>query len=107
MALAFGNSQPAVEMIVAALKESQYDSGLDLDLLFEIAEYWEGIRQSKKLKRGVTSLLHMEVFSHQVPGGMMSNLISQLELQNASARLPDVLRRDPRRCAPRSAIRRS
>ena len=96
VALAFGNSQPAVEMIVAALKESQYDSGIDLDLLFEIAEYWENVRQSKQLKRGVTSLLHMEVFSHQVPGGMMSNLISQLELQNASARLPDVLAEIPK-----------
>ncbi|MBN2848056.1 MAG: acetyl-CoA carboxylase biotin carboxyl carrier protein [Coriobacteriia bacterium] len=96
VALAFGNSQPAVEMIVAALKESPYDSGLDLDKLFEIAEYWEKIREGKQLKRGVTSLLHMEVFSHQVPGGMMSNLISQLELQNASARLPDVLAEIPK-----------
>ncbi|MDP2299871.1 MAG: acetyl-CoA carboxylase biotin carboxyl carrier protein [Actinomycetota bacterium] len=96
VALAFGNSQPAVEMIVAALKESPYDSGLDLDKLFEIAEYWEKIRERKQLKRGVTSLLHMEVFSHQVPGGMMSNLISQLELQNASARLPDVLAEIPK-----------
>lgn len=96
VALAFGNSQPAVEMIVAALKESPYDSGLDLDLLFEIAEYWEGVRERKKLKRGVTSLMHMEVFSHQVPGGMLSNLISQLELQKASERLPDVLDEIPR-----------
>ncbi|MBN1192302.1 MAG: acetyl-CoA carboxylase biotin carboxyl carrier protein [Coriobacteriia bacterium] len=96
VALAFGNSQPAVEMIVAALKESQYDSGLDLDLLFEIAKYWEDIRQQKGLKRGVTSLLHMEVFSHQVPGGMMSNFISQLELQNAKSRLPEVLAEVPR-----------
>jgi oxaloacetate decarboxylase alpha subunit len=96
VALAFGNSQPAVEMIVAALKESPYDSGLDLDKLFEIAEYWEKIREGKQLKRGVTSLLHMEVFSHQVPGGMMSNLMSQLELQNASARLPDVLAEIPK-----------
>ncbi|MRS13159.1 MAG: acetyl-CoA carboxylase biotin carboxyl carrier protein [Actinobacteria bacterium] len=96
VALAFGNSQPAVEMIVAALKESEYDSGLDLDTLFQIAEYWEKVRQDKQLKRGVTSLLHMEVFSHQVPGGMMSNLISQLELQHASARLPDVLTEIPK-----------
>jgi oxaloacetate decarboxylase alpha subunit len=96
VALAFGNSQPAVEMIVAALKESQYDSGLDLDLLFQIAEYWENVRRSKGLKRGVTSLLHMEVFSHQVPGGMMSNFISQLELQNATSRLPDVLAEVPK-----------
>ncbi|MDA3937588.1 MAG: acetyl-CoA carboxylase biotin carboxyl carrier protein, partial [Actinomycetota bacterium] len=96
VALAFGNSQPAVEMIVAALKESEYDTGIDLDLLFEIAEYWEGVRKRKKLKRGVTSLMHMEVFSHQVPGGMLSNLVSQLELQKAKDRLPDVLAEIPR-----------
>ncbi|MBE0476007.1 MAG: acetyl-CoA carboxylase biotin carboxyl carrier protein [Coriobacteriia bacterium] len=96
VALAFGNSQPAGEMIVAALKESPYDSGLDLDLLFEIAEYWEEVRRRKGLKRGVTSLLSMEVFSHQVPGGMMSNLVSQLELQKAGDRLPDVLAEIPK-----------
>ncbi|MDH4139518.1 MAG: acetyl-CoA carboxylase biotin carboxyl carrier protein [Coriobacteriia bacterium] len=96
VALAFGNSQPAVEMIVAALQESPYDTGLDLDLLFEIAEYWEGVRERKRLKRGVTSLLHMEVFSHQVPGGMMSNLVSQLELQKAPDRLGDVLAEIPK-----------
>jgi len=95
VALAFGNSQPAVEMIVAALKESPYDTGLDLDLLFEIAEYWEDVRRRKGLKRGVTSLLQMEVFSHQVPGGMMSNLVSQLEVQKASDRLPDLLTEIP------------
>ncbi len=96
VALAFGNSQPAVEMIVAALKESPYDTGLDLDLLFEIAEFWEDVRAKKGLKRGITTLLSMEVFSHQVPGGMMSNLVSQLEQQKASDRLPDVLREIPR-----------
>ena len=92
VSLAFGNSQPAVETIVAALMESPYDTGLDLDLLFEIAEYWEGVREKKQLKRGITTLLSMEVFTHQVPGGMMSNLVSQLEVQNASDRLDDVLR---------------
>jgi len=96
VALAFGNSQPAVETIVAALKESPYDTGLDLDLLFEIAEYWEAVRERKKLKRGITTLLSMEVFSHQVPGGMMSNLISQLEVQHAGERLPDVLTEIPK-----------
>jgi oxaloacetate decarboxylase alpha subunit len=96
VALAFGNSQPAVEMIVAALKESPYDTGIDLDLLFEIAEYWEDVRAKKGLKRGITTLLSMEVFSHQVPGGMMSNLVSQLELQKAGDRLNDVLAEIPR-----------
>jgi len=96
VALAFGNSQPAGEMIVAALKESPYDTGLDLDLLFEIAHYWEAIREKKKLLRGITTLLSMEVFSHQVPGGMMSNLVSQLDVQKAGDRLPDVLAEIPR-----------
>jgi len=96
VALAFGNSQPAVEMIVAALKESQYDTGIDLELLFEIAEYWEEVRIRNNFKRGVTSLMHMEVFSHQVPGGMLSNLVSQLELQNASDRLLEVLAEIPK-----------
>ncbi|PKQ29346.1 MAG: pyruvate carboxylase subunit B, partial [Actinobacteria bacterium HGW-Actinobacteria-10] len=95
VALAFGNSQPAVEMIVAALKESAYDTGIDLDLLFEIAEYWEKVRSEKGLQRGITTLLSMEVFSHQVPGGMMSNLISQLEIQKAEDRLQDVLAEIP------------
>jgi len=69
--LAFGNSQPAVEMIAAAFKESGYDSGFDLDLLFEIAEYWEEVRKRSHYKRGVSSLIHMQVYSHQIPGGMM------------------------------------
>ena len=94
--LAFGNSHPAVEMIVAALQESRYDTGLDLDLLFEIAEYWEDIRKRGHYKRGVSSLTHMQVYSHQVPGGMMSNLVSQLEIQNAADRLPEVMREIPK-----------
>ncbi|HIS40650.1 MAG TPA: acetyl-CoA carboxylase biotin carboxyl carrier protein [Candidatus Aphodovivens avistercoris] len=94
--LAFGNSHPAVEMIVAALQESSYDTGLDLDLLFEIAEYWEEVRKRGHYKRGVSSLIHMKVYSHQVPGGMMSNLVAQLEVQNAADRLPEVMAEIPK-----------
>lgn len=90
--LAFGNSHPAVETIVAALQESRYDTGYDLDLLFEIADYWEEVRRRGHYKRGVSSLTHMKVFSHQVPGGMMSNLMAQLEIQNATDRLDEVMR---------------
>lgn len=94
--LAFGNSHPAVEMIVAALEESRFDTGLDLGLLFEIAEYWEEVRKRGHYKRGVSSLVHMQVYSHQVPGGMMSNLVSQLDIQNATDRLDDVMAEIPR-----------
>ncbi|MBP5313622.1 MAG: acetyl-CoA carboxylase biotin carboxyl carrier protein [Eggerthellaceae bacterium] len=94
--LAFGNSHPSVEMIVAALQESRYDTGLDLNLLFEIANYWEEVRERNHYKRGVSSLMHMQVHTHQVPGGMMSNLVSQLEIQKAADRLPEVIAEIPR-----------
>lgn len=94
--LAFGNSHPAVEMIVAALRESRYDTGLDLELLFEISDYWEGVRKRSHYKRGVSSLTHMKVYSHQVPGGMMSNLIAQLAVQNAEDRFAEVMAEIPK-----------
>jgi oxaloacetate decarboxylase alpha subunit len=86
--LAFGNSQPATEMVVTALIGTPYDTELDLERLFEIAEYFEGVRRATQHERGVTSLTHMRVYSHQVPGGMISNLESQLKEQGALDRLP-------------------
>lgn len=94
--IAFGNSQPATEMIVAALKETPYDTGLEMEKLYEIAEYFESVRVKREFKRGVTSLEHMKVFSHQVPGGMISNLFSQLEEQHSLDRLGEVLEEIPR-----------
>lgn len=94
--LAFGNSHPAVEMIVASLNESKFNTDLDLDLLFEISDYWENVRKKNHYKQGVSSLMHMKVYSHQVPGGMMSNLVSQLEAQKASDRLEEVMEEIPR-----------
>ncbi len=93
--LAFGNSQPATEMVVSALTGTPYDSGLDLDKLFEMAKYFEKVRQEGGWERGVTSLTHMQVYSHQVPGGMISNLESQLKEQSALDRLPEVLEEIP------------
>lgn len=94
--LAFGNSQPATEMIVAALKDTPYDTKLDLDKLYELAEYFDRVREKRKFRRGVTSLAHMKVVSHQVPGGMISNLFSQLEQQKATDRLNEVLEEIPK-----------
>lgn len=94
--LAFGSSQPATEVIVAALKETPYDTGLDLEKLYEIAEYFEEVRKRRGFKRGQTSLVHMRIFSHQIPGGMISNLYSQLEQQRAVDRIDEVLKEVPR-----------
>lgn len=94
--LAFGNSQPAVEMTVSSFGGSPFDTGLDLDLLFEIADYWDGVRKAGGHQRGITTLTHMRIYKHQIPGGMMSNLVGQLELQNMRDRLPDIVAEIPR-----------
>ena len=93
--MAFGNSQPATEMVVTALIGTPYDSELDLEKLFAIAKYFETVRLEGGWDRGVTSLTHMQVYSHQVPGGMISNLELQLKEQNALDRLPEVLEEIP------------
>jgi oxaloacetate decarboxylase alpha subunit len=93
--LAFGASQPATEMIVTAFKGTPYDTELDLETLFEIAEYFERVREESGHERGVTSLDHMRVYEHQVPGGMISNLISQLKEQKSEERLREVLEEIP------------
>lgn len=93
--LAFGASQPATEMVVSALSGTPYDTELDLDKMFEIAKFFEGVREKGGFQRGVTSLTHMQVYSHQVPGGMISNLESQLAEQNAADRLNEVLEEIP------------
>lgn len=94
--MAFGSSQPPVETIVRALQDSEWDTGLDLHALFDIATHFEQIRKHKGFERGVTRIADMKVFEHQVPGGMISNLYSQLEEQKASQRIDEVLREIPR-----------
>lgn len=94
--LAFGASQPPVETVVRALAGTPYDTGLDLELLFEIADYFDGLRRELGYERGVTRLSDMWVFQHQVPGGMISNLVNQLKEQKAVHRINEVLKEIPR-----------
>jgi len=94
-----GTSQPATEPIVATLKDTEYDTGLDLNLLNEIAEHFKGIRE-KYIKQGILNPnvfnVDTRVLSYQIPGGMMSNLLSQLEAQNATDKFEDVLKEIPK-----------
>ncbi|NMC27601.1 MAG: acetyl-CoA carboxylase biotin carboxyl carrier protein, partial [Syntrophomonadaceae bacterium] len=94
--LAFGSSQPPVETIVRALQGTPWDSGLNLHELFEVANYIEQVRIQKGFARGITRISDMKVFEHQVPGGMISNFVTQLEEQKASDRLDEVLEEIPR-----------
>ncbi|MEA4963730.1 oxaloacetate decarboxylase subunit alpha, partial [Lutispora sp.] len=94
-----GTSQPATEPIVAALKNTEFDTGLDLGKLSEIAEYFKTIKE-KYIADGILNPnvfnVDTRVLSYQIPGGMMSNLLSQLASQNASNKFEDVLVELPR-----------
>lgn len=94
-----GTSQPPTEPMVATLQGTEYDTGLDIDLLSEIADHFKGIRD----KYVANGMLNMNVFNvdtrvltYQVPGGMLSNLMSQLAQQNASDKYDEVLKEVPR-----------
>ena len=94
-----GTSQPATESLVATLKGTQYDTGIDLTALNELTVYFkkvaerlsaDGFLSPQVLKVDVNALIY------QVPGGMLSNLISQLKQQGASDKLLSVLEEVPR-----------
>jgi oxaloacetate decarboxylase alpha subunit len=96
---AMGTSQPATEIMVETLKGTPYDTGLDQILLAEIADYFRPF-QENALKTGLLNPKMMGVdiktLLYQVPGGMLSNLVSQLAEQNASDRYYEVLAEIPR-----------
>lgn len=96
---ALGTSQPPTESMVATLQGTEYDTGLDIEKLNEIAEYFRPIRQ-KYLENGQLNpkvlSVNIKTLLYQVPGGMLSNLVSQLTMQNALDKLEDVLKEVPR-----------
>jgi len=98
--LAWGTSQPPVESVVAALKGTPYDPGLDIELLSEIAAYFRELREKYydplKLIDQKAERVDASIVIHQIPGGMFSNLLEQLREQNALHRLKEVLEEVPR-----------
>ena len=96
---AMGTSQPATEPMVAALQGTIYDTGLDLKALDKITEYFTPIRE-QALKSGLLDpkMLGVDINTlvYQVPGGMLSNLVSQLKAQNALDKYEEVLKEVPR-----------
>ncbi len=97
--LALGTSQPATEVMVETFKGTPYDTGLDQDILAEIAEYFQPIRE-EAIKSGLlsTKVLGVDIntLRYQVPGGMLSNMVSQLKEQNAEDKYDEVLQEIPR-----------
>lgn len=96
---ALGTSQPPTEPMVATLKDSKHDTGLSIDKLNEIAEYFKPIRE-KSMESGLLNPkvlgVNINTLIYQVPGGMLSNLVSQLKMQNALNKFDDVLKEVPR-----------
>ncbi len=96
--LAFRTSHPATESMVSALKSTEYDTGLDLVALDEIAKYVTTLRE-KYLESGLLNpkLLcsDAKALIYQVPGGMLSNLVSQLKGAGKEDKLSEVLAEVP------------
>ncbi len=96
---ALGTSQPATDVTVAALKDTEYDTELDTGKLKDISDFFRPIRE-KAIKTGLMDpkvlSVDIDTLAYQVPGGMFSNLVSQLKQQNAENRLQEVLEEVPR-----------
>ena len=96
---ALGTSQPATEVMVESFKGTPYDTGLDQNLLAEIADYFRPLRE-QSLDSGLMNPkvlgVNIKTLLYQVPGGMLSNMISQLKEQGAEDKYEEVLKEIPR-----------
>ena len=95
-ALSLGTSQPPADSIVAALQGTPRETGLDLQLLARISEYFKEVAGNYEIPRDVIMGVDTNVLRYQVPGGMISNLTSQLADQKSLELLPQVLEEVPR-----------
>lgn len=97
--LAMGTSHPATESMVAAFAGTKYDTGLDIEKLDDIAKHFASLKE-EYLKSGLLSTKVMGVDAkaliYQVPGGMLSNLVSQLKQAGKEDKLTEVLEEVPR-----------
>jgi oxaloacetate decarboxylase alpha subunit len=89
--LALGTSQPATESLVAALEGTPYDTGLDLDKLIKISDHFTAVRKQLAEHESGLAGVDTRILKAQIPGGMLSNLASQLRKQNATDRYDAVL----------------
>lgn len=95
-----GTSQPATEPMIASLKgSSAYPDNIDMDVLLQVSDYFKDIKE-KYIKEGLLDpmVLNVDVKTliYQVPGGMISNLVSQLKSQGAEDRFEEVLNEVPK-----------
>jgi pyruvate carboxylase subunit B len=95
--LAGGTSQPPTESIVAALQRTKYDTGLDLGLFTEVTKYFKDLKEEfRGILDPISEQVDANVLLYQIPGGMLSNLVSQLKEQNALDKYEAVLEEMPK-----------
>ncbi|VAX25277.1 Oxaloacetate decarboxylase alpha chain, partial [hydrothermal vent metagenome] len=94
--LSMGTSHSPTETVVAALEGTDYDTGIKLDDLMDIGKYFEEVRKEYSAFMSAFTGVDVNILKSQVPGGMISNLESQLKQQNAYDRLPEVMEELPR-----------
>ena len=96
--LALRTAQPAIEPLITSLKGTERETNLDLEPLLDLGDYLETItpKYRQHLETPKTSVIDARVLSHQIPGGMTSNLVSQLREADALDKLPEVLEEIPR-----------
>jgi oxaloacetate decarboxylase alpha subunit len=92
---ALGTSQPPTETMVAVLKNTPYDTNLNLEQISNISDHFKQVRGNYKIDSIITMVDTM-VLNYQLPGGMLSNLTSQLRQQNALDKIPEVMKEVPR-----------
>ncbi len=94
-----GTSQPATESMAVAIAETDRNPELNMDMLSEIADYFKPIRD-KYLEEGILNpkvlFTDPQTLKYQVPGGMLSNLLSQMKQQGAESKFEEVLKEVPR-----------
>ena len=94
-----GTSQPATEVMVETFKGTPYDTGFDQEVLAKIADHFKPFRE-ECLANGLLDPkvmgVNIKTLMYQVPGGMLSNMVSQLKEQNAADKYDDVLKEIPR-----------
>ena len=94
--LSMGTSHSPTETIVSALRDTDHDTGFDMDTLVEIANYFDSIKGEYSNFLSAFTGVDVNILKSQIPGGMLSNLESQLKQQNAYDRLPEVMEELPR-----------
>jgi pyruvate carboxylase subunit B len=95
---ALRSSHPAIEPLLVALEGTDRDTGLDLAQILKVGDYLESIAPKYKefLNQTTLSIIDAGVLVHQIPGGMISNLVSQLKMSNALHRIKEVYEEMPR-----------